>query len=321
MDIFSIILIILGLCLFEAISSIDNAVVNAEVLSTMGAKSRRWFLLWGIITSVFIVRGLLPWLIVLFSNPSLGFMGSFTATFSNDPHIIESVEKSSPMLLLGGGIFLIFLFFNWLFIEPKKFGLPGERFLSKQGAWFYAVVSILLAFIVWFALKAQPLMAFAATLGSSAFFITHGFKMYAEQEEEKLKSGKKGGLSDISKLLYLEVLDATFSIDGVVGAFAFTLSVPLIIIGNGLGALIVRQLTIKGADKIKKYAYLKNGAMYSILFLGTFMILDSFGFHIPQYASPLATFAVIGYFFFKSKKENDKLFIGGTLEKTIVDGK
>jgi hypothetical protein len=320
-DIFSIILIILGLCVFEAISSIDNAVVNAEVLSTMGAKARRWFLVWGIFTSVFLVRGLLPWLIVLFTNPSLGLIGSFTATFSNDPHIIASIERSSPMLLLGGGIFLIFLFFHWLFIEPKKFGLPGEYFLSRQGAWFYAVISVLLTFITWFALKENSMMAFAATLGSTAFFIIHGFKMYAEQEEEKLKNSKKGSLSDISKLLYLEVLDATFSIDGVVGAFAFTLSVPLIIIGNGLGALIVRHLTIKGAEKIRKYAYLKNGAMYSILFLGIFMLLDAFGFHVPQYASPLVTFAVIGYFFYKSNKERDKLFVDGTLEELVLDGK
>ena len=217
---------------------------------------------------------------------------------------------------------MIFLFFNWLFVEPKKFGLPGEKFLSRQGAWFYAVVSIILVTIVWFALKENPMMAFAATLGSSAFFITHGFKMYAEQEEEKLKESKKGSLSDIGKLLYLEVLDATFSIDGVVGAFAFTLSVPLIIIGNGLGALIVRQLTIKGAERIKRYAYLKNGAMYSILFLGVFMLMDSFGFYVPQYASPLVTFAVIGYFFYKSKKENDRLFSGdGVLEEAVLDGK
>ena len=108
-------------------------------------------------------------------------------------------------------------------------------------------------------------------------------------------------MSDIRKLLYLEVLDASFSIDGVVGAFAFTLSVPLIILGNGLGAVVVRQLTMKGINKIKEYAYLKNGAMYSILCLGIVMLLDGFGVHIPSYASPLITFAVVGYFFAKSR--------------------
>ena len=68
-----------------------------------------------------------------------------------------------------------------------------------------------------------------------------------------------------------------------------------------MGAVVVRQLTIAGVDKIQKYVYLKNGAMYSILFLGTIMILGSFGFPIPHWFSPIITFGVIGYFFLKSK--------------------
>ncbi len=108
-------------------------------------------------------------------------------------------------------------------------------------------------------------------------------------------------MSDISKILYLEVIDTTFSIDGVLGAFAFTLSVPLIILGNGLGALVVRELTVKNVDKIRKYIYLKNGAMYSILFLGCIMIFDSFGIAIPNWLSPLITFTTVGYFFWKSQ--------------------
>jgi hypothetical protein len=99
----------------------------------------------------------------------------------------------------------------------------------------------------------------------------------------------------------LEIIDATFSIDGVLGAFAFTLSVPLILLGNGLGAVMVRQLTVKNIERIKKYVYLKNGAMYSILVLGIIMILHSFNFVIPEYVSPLATFIIIGLFFWKSK--------------------
>ena len=107
-------------------------------------------------------------------------------------------------------------------------------------------------------------------------------------------------MSDLSKIFYLEVIDATFSIDGVIGAFAFTLAVPLILIGNGLGAIVVRELTIRNIDRIKHYIYLKNGAMYSILFLGAIMLLDSFGFHIPAWLSPIVTFAVVGFFLWKS---------------------
>lgn len=291
----------MGLCLFEVISSIDNAVINAEVLGTMSKRARKWFLLWGLLFAVFVVRGLLPWIIIWAASPSLGFVGSLTATFSSDPHIIEAVEKSAPILLMGGGVFLIFLFFHWLFIEPKKYGLKGEQFIHSKGIWFFAVVSVVLAVIVWFALKVSPPMAFGAVMGSTVFFITHGFKQNAEQGEKKLM--EKGNMTDLSKILYLEVIDTTFSIDGVLGAFAFTLSVPLIILGNGIGAFVLRQLTVGNIDRIKKYVYLKNGAMYSIFFLGLVMLADSFGVHIPSWTSPVVTFVVIGYFFVKSNKE------------------
>ncbi len=296
---FSMLLTVVGLMLFETISSIDNAIINAEVLHTMGKKARKWFLFWGILFAVFIVRGILPWLIVYIVNPSLGVIGSLTATFSNDPHVIEAIEASAPILLAGGGVFLVFLFFHWLFLEKKTFGLLGEEFLQRQGVWFYAIVSILLAFIVWNAIDTNPMMAFGAVVGSTAFFITHGFKQNAEQAEQQMLSGSSN-MSDIAKIMYLEIIDMTFSIDGVLGAFAFTLSVPLILLGNGLGAIVVRQLTIGNIDRIKKYVFLKNGAMYSVLVLGTIMLLDAFGFHIPHWLSPVVTFTVIGYFLWKS---------------------
>lgn len=300
MEIGFILLTILGLTLFEIITSIDNAVINAEVLSTMGKRARRWFLTWGILFAVFVVRGLLPLLVVFASNPSLGIIGALTATFSGDPAVQEAIEASSPILLVGGGVFLVFLFFNWLFLEPKNYGLRGEKFFHAQGAWFFAIVSILLSVIVWFALGRNQFMAFGAVLGSTAFFIIHGFRQFAEQQEKKLLGG---GMSDVSKVAYLEVLDSTFSVDGVIGAFAFTLSVPIILLGNGLGAVVLRQLTVSNIERIKKYKYLKNGAMYSILFLGVIMILDSFGYHIPPYVTPIITFGTVGYFFYKSRIE------------------
>lgn len=292
-------LTVAGLCLFETVCSIDNAVINAEVLNTMSAKARRWFLFWGMIFAVFAVRGLLPWLIVWAALPQLGPIGSLTATFSSSPEVIAAIEYSSPILLMGGGVFLLFLFLHWLFLETKTFGLPGEKFFMRQGVWFYAIVSLLLMTIVWFSLQINEYMAFSAVVGSSAFFITHGFKQNAEESEKQLV---KGNMSDVSKIMYLEVIDATFSIDGVLGAFAYTLSVPLILIGNSIGALVVRQLTIGNIEAIKKYHYLKNGAMYSVLVLGTVMVLHGFGFHIPNWFSPLATFTIVGFFFYKSWK-------------------
>ncbi|HEY9207069.1 MAG TPA: DUF475 domain-containing protein [Candidatus Methanoperedens sp.] len=300
MEIFSIILIIIGLILFETISSIDNAVINAEVLSTMSIRARKWFLFYGLLFAVFVIRGMLPWLIVWATNPSLGPIGALTATFSEDPEIARVIEESSPFLLVGGGVFLIFLFFHWLFIEAKNYGLRGERFFHQHGVWFYAIVSIILTLIVWFSINRNPFMAFGAVAGSTAFFIVHGFKQNAETHEKQLMGGSS--MSDWSKIMYLEVIDATFSIDGVVGAFAFTLSVPLILIGNGIGAFVVRELTVSNIERVKRYIYLKNGAMYSIFFLGMIMVLDSFGVHIKEWVSPLITITVIGYFFYKSRK-------------------
>lgn len=297
MDLISIILVVSGLILFETVSSIDNAIINAQVLTTMGEKARKWFLVWGMFFAVFVIRGILPWLIVWVMNPTLNAWEALMSTFSNDPSVAASIEQSGPILLLGGGVFLILLFFHWLFLEPKHFGLPTEKFFYRQGVWFYAIASVILATIVWFALEKHPLMAFSAVVGSTAFFITHGFKENAERSEKELLEKKR---SDMSKILYLEVIDATFSIDGVLGAFAFTLSVPLILLGNGIGAIVVRQLTISNIKHVQNYIYLKNGAMYSVLFLGLIMVLDSFDFHIPHWLSPVITFGIIGYFFLKS---------------------
>lgn len=304
-DIWTMILIVIGLVLFEIISSIDNAIINAEVLSTMKPKYRRWFLLWGILFAVFVVRGLLPFLIFWAGNPSLKISQVFTAAMSSDPAILAAVEASAPVLLMGGGIFLIFLFFHWLFLESKNYGLMGEEYIEKHGVWFFAIISIILAVCVWFSVKTNPMMAFGAVVGSTAFFITHGFKENATKMEERMVKGNSH-MSDISKIFYLEVIDMTFSIDGVLGAFAFTMFVPLILIGNGIGAIVVRQLTIKGVDKIRDYKYLKNGAMYSVFVLGIIMVLDSFKFHIPAWMSPIATIGIVGYFFVKSRNELKK---------------
>ena len=297
MDITAAILTVAGLVLFETITSLDNAIINAEVLTTMAEWARRWFMTWGLLIAVFGVRLLLPWLIVWMSAPELGPWGALTATFSSDPAVAAAIEESAPILLIGGGTFLVFLFFHWLFLEEKHFGLRGERYIQKKGVWFFAVVSVLLAAIVWFALETDPLMAFGAVVGSTGFFIVHGFRQNAQEQEERMLSGT---MSDWSKIFYLEVIDATFSIDSVIGAFAFTMSVPLIMIGCGLGAVIVRELTVRNVENVKKYVYLKNGAMYSIFFLGIIMLADSYGFHIPTWVSPVITFGIVGYFFYRS---------------------
>lgn len=214
------ILIIIGLIFFEIITSIDNAIINADILTKMQPKARKWFLTWGILIAVFLVRGLLPFVLIY----------SF-----------------KTKILIIGGVFLVLLFMRWI-IENSKYYLR----LKKR---FNSIINV---------------------------------------------------DNDSGRIVYLELLDAFFSIDGVIGAFAFTLSIPLIIIGNGVGAIIVRQLTIYNIDLLKRFSLLKNGAMWAVLSLGIVMVLEGYGKEFPQWFSPVLTFIIIGIFLYKSIRSNNK---------------
>lgn len=288
-------IVIVGLVVFEVISSIDNAIVNAHVLKTLDERYRRFFLIWGLLTAVVVVRGVLPFVIVFLASESgTTIADTLRLAFSDPVHMEDALEHSKPLLLLGGGVYLFFVFLAWLFLEEKKYAFLVEHFIHRQSVWFYAIASLFITIITWYAVHKNPMLALSAQIGATAFFITDGFRKNAEHAEEQLVQGPN--LSAWSKLLYLEVLDASFSIDGVIGAFAFTMSVPLILIGNGIGALVVREVTIRGLDVVQKFAYLKNGAMYSIGVLGAIMCLESFGTHFPFWFAPVNTVALLVVF-------------------------
>ena len=294
------IIIILGLVIFEAVNSIDNAIVNACVLKTMSVKWRRIFLFWGMLTAVFIMRGLLPLLVVWLSVPEIGFLGAFEAMFQSKPEIAELMEARKGIILIGAGVFLLLLYLHWLFLEEKNHLFVIDRFIKPHyGVWFFAFAAIILVVLLYLA-RHSPFLMLSAAVGNAVFFIMYGFREQAEKQKERLKTGSQ--ISNISKFIYLEVLDASFSFDGVMGAFAFTTSVPLILIGNGIGALIVRDLTIKSIDKVAQYRFLKNGAMTSIGLLGVFIIAKSFGAAIPEYLPTLITILLVGIAFWQSKK-------------------
>jgi hypothetical protein len=86
--------------------------------------------------------------------------------------------------------------------------------------------------------------------------------------------------------IYLEIIDASFSFDGVVGAFAITTNIIVIMIGLGIGAMFVRSLTIMFVEKktLGKYIYLEHGAHYAIGFLASVLLLKVF-IHIPEWFS------------------------------------
>lgn len=296
----NLLVVIIGLSLFEIISSVDNAIINAHILKTMPPRYRKIFLFWGLLFAVFIIRGILPFLIVWLANTQLSLGQVISAAFSNDANIQGYLDQSKPILLLGGGVYLIMVFLAWLFLEEKKYAFLVENFIHRQSIWFYALSSVFLTLVIYFSVRLNPMLTLAASIGATAFFITDGFKRNAAEKETQLAGSSMGAWS---KILYLEVLDASFSIDGVIGAFAFTISVPLIILGNGLGALVVRQVTIKGINVISKFAYLKNGAMYSIGMLGGLMVLESFGKEYPFWLAPLNTFLLLGFFLYLSYRE------------------
>lgn len=308
---FAIFLTLLGLVVFEIISSIDNAVVNADVLATMKSKkAKRFFLTWGIIFAVFVVRGLLPLFIVFLAEPGIGMLGALQSVWHSNSEVTVAIETATPIIMIAGGMFLILLWAHWLFMEDKKFGLPHEWYVQTYGAvWFYSVAALLLVGVLYEIIGASlenPMhLALATTVGFSVFFITQGFKDNAEKIEERLiESGEKSTMSDWAKVFFLEVLDLAFSVDGVIGAFAFTTVIPFILVGNGIGAIVVRQLTVMNVERIRSYSYLKNGAMYSIGFLGLIMILEAFGTHIDSWVTPALTIVIVGYFFWRSVAEN-----------------
>ena len=100
MNVWGLLLTVLGLTLFEVVNSIDNAIINAEVLTTTGERARKWFLFWGILFAVFVVRGVLPWLIVWAATPSLGPVDAFISTLNSNQHTLHAIEAAAPLLLM-----------------------------------------------------------------------------------------------------------------------------------------------------------------------------------------------------------------------------
>jgi hypothetical protein len=193
------------------------------------------------------------------------------------------------------------LYLHWLFLEKKHSFFWLDKIVKENyGIWFFACAAVMLVGLL-YAASYNPILMLSAAIGNAAFFILYGFREQAEKQSDRLMK-ESGSMSDLSKLLYLEVLDMSFSFDGVLGAFAFTTAVPLILIGNGIGALIVRELTIKSVDKVAAYRYLKNGAMTSIGFLGLMIVYESFGHELPEFLPTAITLMIVGWAFWKSKQ-------------------
>ena len=142
---FTAITIILGLIVFEIVNSIDNAIVNAHILKTMSEKWRKIFLFWGIITAVFLVRGLLPLVVVWLSVPEIGLAGAFRSIWDSPPEIAQLIEDRKGVILIGAGVFLLLLYLHWLFLEKKDPYFVFDKLVKpRYGVWFYGFASFIL---------------------------------------------------------------------------------------------------------------------------------------------------------------------------------
>src|SRR3989338_2960605 len=141
-------IVILGLIVFEVISGVDNAIVNAHVLKTLPDRFRKIFLFWGILIAVFVVRGLLPFAIVWIANPSLSLSAVWGAASSGG--VGDYLGASKALLLLGGGMYLVLVALSWLFLEEKQYAFLVEHFLHRQGVWFYFLASLLFTVVIYF---------------------------------------------------------------------------------------------------------------------------------------------------------------------------
>ena len=149
----------------------------------MGMLWRKRFLLIGILTSVFLVRFLLPLVIVWISVPTISAPDLFLAFLGQSDVAANAIELQKPLILMFGAVFLLFLYFHWLFLEKKE-PLFIERFLKeKHGVWFFAFAAIILVIVMYLA-RSDSMVMLAAAIGSATFFILYGLKQTAEEANE-----------------------------------------------------------------------------------------------------------------------------------------
>ena len=296
------------LAALEIALSFDNAIVNANKLEDMTPVWRQRFLTWGILIAVFGMRIVFPLAIVaIFAwiNPfeAMRLALSDPAEYS---HIIESAHGS---IAAFGGTFLMMVALKFFVDEDKSIDwIVGlERRLrmcgSVRGFEIGLVLAIMLSICYFLPAHVQSTFLFSAIMGLLVFTMVDGLGTYLDyQSSHMAQIGARGGLG---AFLYLEVLDASFSFDGVIGAFALTTNILLIAIGLGIGAMYVRSMTIMLVEKatLQEFRYLEHGAFYSIFALSVVMFVQSLT-HVPEILTGGVGAAFIGYAFFSSIRHN-----------------
>lgn len=308
---------VLILAALEITFSFDNAVVNARILSRMSPLWQQLFMTVGIIIAVFGVRVLFP--IALVAVTAGLSLGSVVDLALHQPDVYsEKLLTAHPMIAAFGGFFLLMIALDFI-VESRevKWLVPLENQLEKIGKLRFATVGFALVTLVVTCLilvhgDERVDVLVAGLVGIIIYLGIHALdKIFTPDEATKSVTAStfKAGMIGF---LYLELIDASFSLDGVIGAFAITNKIMLIAAGLGIGALFVRSLTVHMLRRgvLNKYRYMEHGAHYAIGLLAFFMLL-SLRFHIPEMVTGLSGITVIGLAIAHSRVEaknnNDRL--------------
>lgn len=306
--------IVAVLGVLEVSLSFDNAVVNATVLRDMDPVWRRRFLTWGVLIAVFGMRIVFPLGIVAVAA-GLGPIDALVLA-ATDPVRYEQIITGAHIGISGfGGAFLAMVGLNFFFDEHKDdhwIGVIEQPFASLSRISGLAIGIVLLALYAMSRLiPAEEALSFlvAGVFGLVTFIAVQAIGALLEQENPETGIGQAatGAVvkSGLAGFLYLEVLDASFSFDGVIGAFALSNNLFVIALGLGIGAMFVRAMTVMLVDKgtLSEYRYLEHGAFYAIVALAAIMLL-SVRFEIPETITGLIGAALIGIAFYDSVRQN-----------------
>lgn len=268
------------LAALEIALSFDNAIVNANKLVEMTPVWQRRFLTWGILIAVFGMRIVFPLAIVAIFAWINPFAAMHLALSDPDEYSRIIGHAHGPISAFGG-TFLMMVALKFFIDEDKSVDwvVALEKRLRLWGSirGFEIAFVLLVVVVISRSLPVQELAPFlsAAVMGLLVFTLVDGLGTYLDNIAGKTTEiGAKGGLG---AFLYLEVLDASFSFDGVIGAFALTTNILLIAIGLGIGAMYVRSMTIMLVERgtLAEFRYLEHGAFYSIFALSIVMFLQS----------------------------------------------
>lgn len=299
------------LAILEISLSFDNAVVNAKILANWDAFWRRIFLTVGILIAVFGMRLVFPILIVSLTT-GMGFIEVFDVAINKPDDYAHALHLAHPSISGFGGAFLMMVALGFFFEEKHTYWIEWvETKLSKFGQIEALAAAITIGFAgIVSSFMAEPAnMQFfgAAVWGVVTFIITHGLGTLLGGADESDGAGPKIVKAGIGGFLYLEVLDASFSFDGVIGAFALSHNIFIIMLGLMAGAFFVRSMTIHLVDKgtLAQYKYLEHGAFYAIAALAAIMFLHPI-VAIPELITGLIGATLIIVAFLHSVHENKK---------------